>query len=190
MLFIGLATSVPSGTMATVDGRSIDLASLTQARLWSHVVVHEAGHAVIGIVLDLPVLEVRIGDLGSTDSGLMAGGTKFDAPEGDTRRLMREKPDQMGVVLMAGAAAELEFYKGSISQSYDEDLKILRRGMGWLEGLNEGQQAVVTGYVAAAIQAVARHRLPIHRTAEALITRHHLSGHEVGEILKGARPES
>lgn len=185
-----LATLVPSGTMATVDGRSIDPASLTQARLWSHVAVHEAGHAVIGMVLGLPVLEVQIGDLESTEFGLMAGGTKFDAPEGDTRRLMREQPDQMGIVLMAGAASELEFYKGSISQGYHEDLKILRRGMGWLEGLNDAQQAVVTRYVAVAIQAVASHRLPIHRTAEALITRHRLSAHEVGEILEGARSES
>ncbi len=176
--------------MVTVDGRSIDLASLTQARLWSHVAVHEAGHAVIGITLNLPLLEVQIGDLGSTDSGLMAGGARFDAPEGDARRLIREKPDQMGVVLMAGAAAELEFYKDSIGQTYDEDLKILRRGMGWLEGLSDAQQAVVTGYVTAAMQAVARHRLTIHRTAEALIARHHLSGHEVGEILADARLES
>ncbi len=151
--------------------------------------VHEAGHAVIGLVQGLAILEVQIGGLAPNGIGLMVGGTTFDAPVGDVRVLMREQPEQMGVALMAGAAAELKFYRGSISQSYDEDLKILRRGMGWLEGLNDVQQAAVTGYLEAAIDAVADHRQAIQRTAEALIAGRRLSGLEVSAILESAPPE-
>jgi len=169
-----------------MDGRSLDPNLLTQSRLWSHIVVHEAGHAVVGTALGFRVLGVQIGGLGSTDFGRMAGGTIFDAPEGDTRRLMRDRPDQMGVVLMAGAAAELRFYKGSIERSYDEDFKILRRGLGWLNALTEAQQATVSGYLESAIQEVADYRLAIERTAQALLKRHRLSGDEFDEIFATA----
>jgi ATP-dependent Zn protease len=138
--------------------------------------------------MGIRVLEVQLGNLGSTDIGLMAGGTRFDAPEGDTRLLVRTHPDQMGVVLMAGAAAELSLYNGSLEQSYDEDFKILRRGLGWLAGLAQDQQATVNGYLESAIRAVADHRDSLRRAANALLKRHYLSGDEVRDIL-GATDE-
>lgn len=148
-----------------------------------HSATHEAGHAVVGAALGLTIIDVDI-NLTPTphpDGGLIVGGTRFDAPGGDMNALARERPTETAVALMAGLCAEEVILGAHLHESWIGDLRILRIGHGWTDGLSQIPPEVIK-YLNEAHDAVTRSENPIQAVAEQLYETGHLTGAQVNLI--------
>jgi hypothetical protein len=112
---------------------------------------------------------------------LIAGGTRFDAPGGDMNALARKRPTETAVALMAGLCAEEVILGAHLRESWHGDLRILRIGHGWTDGLSQIPPEIIT-YLNAAHEAVTRSQIAIQAVAEQLDRAGHLTGDQVDSI--------
>jgi ATP-dependent Zn protease len=148
-----------------------------------HKATHEAGHAVVGAALGFAVIDVDI-NLSPTphpDGGLIAGGTRFDAPGGDIHALARERPAETAIALMAGLCSEEVILGAHLRESWIGDLRILRIGHGWTDGPREMPSEIVS-YLNEAHETVTRNRNSIQAVAEQLHETGYLTGAQVKAI--------
>jgi hypothetical protein len=160
--------------------------TLPQEQMRSHIAIHESGHAVAGVVLGLPLLGVEIGQIGLTPDGPAGGGTTFDVAEDGVEGLVRLRPQEMAVTLMAGPESERLFFRQWGDRSHWGDMMILRRGLGWLEIPGESEITALKGYVDEATTLIKTNKEAIRLVAVALSTSGRLRGDEVSDLVGSA----
>lgn len=186
--------------------------SMSPETLW-RVVVHEAGHAVMAIVLNIaPNVTVSVGNTGNGN----LGATRFERPSDllDTRETALNIARQV----LAGRAAEQEIIgevSGGSGGVIGSDLEQATRIVAALEGaLGLGHVGWLTfwgdaadtrthlfqPHIAMIVEKtlarlyeetrtlVASHRTTIIRVAKALEERFHLSHSELVELISSANP--
>ncbi|MEQ1873677.1 MAG: hypothetical protein ABL953_08130 [Ilumatobacteraceae bacterium] len=108
---------------------------LDSVSLRRQIATHEAGHAVIGDQCGFTLVEVRIGFEGwHASGGQIAGGCLWDAPDGDQSQLARMEPHKFALMALAGLNAERCLCNRVLMNAYEDDLKLLRIGLGWVGG--------------------------------------------------------
>jgi hypothetical protein len=153
-----------------------------QAR--EHIAVHEAGHAVVGLRHGMRLLDVDIGSdpVAHPDGGFIFGGVRFDAPDGDMNRWAQAQPVETAVVLMAGMCAEEVLLGYHLRESWMGDLRIVRIGHGWLEGMTVLPPEMLI-YINDAHEAVTRSEAAISAVAGALLREAHLTATEIAALV-------
>ncbi len=153
-----------------------------QAR--EHIAVHEAGHAVVGLRHGMRLLDVDIGSdpVAQPDGGSIFGGVRFDAPGGDMNRWAQAQPTETAVVLMAGMCAEEVLLGCHLRESWMGDLRIMRIGHGWLDGMTDLPPEVLI-YINDAHQLVTRSEAAIGAVAGALLREARLTATEITALV-------
>ncbi|HCG01757.1 MAG TPA: hypothetical protein DEV93_14595 [Chloroflexi bacterium] len=162
---------------------AVEWVELNPIQLRQHMAVHEAGHAVVGIAHDMSLLDVDIQSdpVSHPDGGFIFGGIRFDAPNGDMNEWARERPVETAIVLMAGKCAEELILGSHLRESWSGDLRILRIGHGWLEGMSDLPHEMFR-YLNDAHDAVTRHETTIRRVADVLLRKGRLTADEVAHL--------
>lgn len=162
--------------------------SLTPAEAVQHFAVHEAGHAVVGRRHGLVIIRVSL-DVVPTDVGTQAGGAEFVLGPGGVEAEVRTRPLEIGSMCLAGSLAEESWLGGHIDDGYSEDVRIMRVGLGWIEGgeLDLDRTRRLSELVSQARRDVRENRDQIRLVANALMQApaQELSGERVEEILNG-----
>jgi hypothetical protein len=177
------------GTVRTVYAemaRPVDLLDLDPSARRLHSAVHEAGHAVVGIAVGLPLLEVTIHEptpWEQESDALLLGGTRFEAPNGDQHELARQRPDEVAVMAMSGSEAEQALLGRYGTGGFAGDVRMVRIGFGWLRPMSTDQQSCLHAYRDQAKALVGLHRNAIESVANALVEVGRLSRADLTAIL-------
>jgi hypothetical protein len=165
--------------------------ALSAERLRLHMATHEAGHAVVGLAHNLSIIDIdiQLDPVLHPDGGFIFGGTRFDAPDGDMNTLARERPAETAVVLMAGLCAEEVVLGSHLRESWMGDLRIVRIGHGWLDGMSELPPELFD-YLNDAHDAVTRSEMSIRKVADLLFRRGRLTGDQIAELTEAESKES
>lgn len=146
---------------------------------------HEAGHAVLGVVCGLEVIQVncRIQPWGNGE--LAAGATQFRTSDGAQESLVIDHPEVAGPVLLAGCFAERALLGGQyMVEGYSGDLKIWKRGM-MRAGADHRSSELAAQLISTTQRWVMENRTAIAVVAAALGSVGRLTGNEVQSLVKG-----
>jgi hypothetical protein len=165
--------------------RGVNWAALTPIEVRQHIAVHEAGHAVVGLIRDVSLLDVDIkrSPVSHPDGGFVFGGTRFAAPDGDMNQWAKERPVETAIVLMAGISAEEVILECHLRESWLGDLRILRIGHGWLEGMSDLPREMFR-YLNEAHEAGTRNATAIRRVADARLSSGRLHVAEIADLAQ------
>lgn len=149
-----------------------------------HMAVHEAGHAVIGLMHHMELLEVDIQSdpVAHPDGGVIFGGARFAAPDDDMNEWARAQPAETAVVLMAGMCAEEVVLGCHLRESWMGDVRIVRIGHGWLEGRADLPSELVD-YLNDAYDAVTASETAIRTVADVLLRAGRLTADEIAVLI-------
>ena len=114
----------------------------------SHVVIHEAGHAVVGVQLNLRFVDVSVNkdprDHHNEMGRLTGGGVRVDSPE-VLAELVRNDPAGSLRFFLAGALAEKGGFGHTLDNSYSSDLNLWRNFAGLVEAQTVDSLAEILG---------------------------------------------
>lgn len=149
---------------------------------------HEAGHAVVGRALGLHIKRIRFKAKG--EQGFAAAGVIFEEADGDTCALIRERPETMAKVLVAGALAEVLLLGSTIPDSNIGDNTAY---VACHPKRDEVTQAGLLGDLRGAFPEVTElielHEGSIRRLADALMTADEMSGETCEPFLQDVSPQ-
>ena len=168
--------------MGTVRSRSAQELLLT-GQLRRFVAAHEAGHAALGVVLGLKVVEVSCSPQPWGEGQLAGGGTRFLTSNGAQETLVADHPEVAGLVLLAGCFAEQSLLDGQfVNGGFSGDLEVWKRGM-MRAGLDHTSREQASELVAATQRHVETNLDAIRTIAQALEEAGQLTGAEVSALL-------
>ena len=160
--------------------------SLERPEFLQHLAAHESAHAVVGLAHGFTVItaDITMEPTKHPDGGFMMGGVVFDAPDEDMNKLAKERPDDAGVVFMAGMCAEEALLGSHVQECWAGDLRIVRIGHGWLEadGRAERMPALIE-FLNRAYEEVVVRKEALRNLANVLLLRGKLSGADIAAIL-------
>jgi hypothetical protein len=172
--------------MGTVRGRSPQ-ELVVSGELRRFIAVHEAGHAALGAVLGLEVVEVSCIPQPWGEGQLGGGGTRFVTLDGAQETLVADHPDAAGLVLLAGSFAEQSLLGGQfVDGGFSGDLEIWKRGM-MRAGRDHTSRKQASELVAATQRHVATNLEAIRTIAQAVEEAGQLTGAEVSALLASSR---
>jgi len=128
------------------------------------------------------LVDIQKSPVSHPDGGFVFGGTRFAAPDGDMNQWAKERPVQTAIVLMAGISAEEVILECHLRESWLGDLRILRIGHGWLEGMSDLPREMFR-YLNEAHEAVTRNETAIRRVADALLSSGRLNVDEIADLV-------
>ena len=157
--------------------------------LW-HTAVHEAGHAVIGRILNLPCGKATI----VPDFDEETNGFALVTREPDTNRAHwydhHDKWRGLEVVFhanilvsMAGAEAERVVIGCDYGGDSDDETNISWMGASMMDTLSPERDRLLAQLRRHTSRLVRKHRLRIERVAFALMEHRTLQGHEIDELV-------
>ena len=118
----------------------LDISTWTEHGWFAHVGIHEAGHAMVAVVLEFDFVDVSINP-GQDTLTQMSPGVKVEA---GGRRLTTDqpsdwvgpRPDDALAILLAGSLSEDELLGHHIAEGHSRDFEIWRWGTG-RDGVND-----------------------------------------------------
>lgn len=141
-----------------------------------HAAVHEAAHAVVALSLGIDVAFVEMNGPPEEKFFTNLGRAAED--------VMRERPDEMGVMLIAGSSAENTILNARSPGGYAIDLEIIRRVRFTRRPTLEEAQTVIEPYVTQARALIAAHRDAIETVATELLTVDRLTGDQIATLVE------
>ena len=189
----------PADSALPFRPKTVDLSSLDAGEARAHVAVHEAGHAVAGYTLDLPLIGIEPGDLTPVH---VAGGLGLRLDSDALRCPWRRSPE-LHRRLHAWASGDGPL-RWTLCRAADPP-QPLARGLGGRHGIGEevlrlrtrshrglggGRkhcQTVLLGCIREAYELVSGKEPAVRRVAEAVARTGRLSAVEIAEIVRLSR---
>jgi ATP-dependent Zn protease len=147
-----------------------------RVKVRAHIAIHEAAHAVAALEQGIELKAISM--IGPGESQFF---TSFGAPASE---LMRQRPDDMGPVQLAGSSAEMYFFNGAhVTEGYAIDLQIIMAAYHGPPPDQESAQRFLMPWVERARAIVRERRAAIETAAVELMTADGLTRDEIVALV-------